>query len=131
MHVAHLVEVLQQIQNSTSNLLLSEPRAGSVASHCGNRGRRRRDSRCDEGAANGCCADSWGGGAGARLREGSGRAEESGAEHLDRIVWRCRGTVQGVRGYLLMWLQCDLEALSQMTAAREKRERDFPLLLAE
>jgi hypothetical protein len=83
----HLIEVLQQVENATSDLLLSKTRRRSVAPDGGYGGRRSGHAGCDEGAAQ-CGADSWARGAHTSLLcDASSGSEEGGAEHgeLDAV----------------------------------------------
>jgi hypothetical protein len=88
----YLVKVLQQIQDTASNLLLVQPCRTGITPYRSDSGCWAGNSGCDEGAAS-SYADHRSS-AGTRLRGKSCSAEESGAEHDEgRCVGECVGAM--------------------------------------
>lgn len=81
-HASYLVEVLQEIDDTASDLFLTETRRRSIAPYSGDGRGGCGYSRLDEGGAEGSL-DGWSLDAGASLSGASDGAEERSSVHRD------------------------------------------------
>ena len=78
---AHLVEVLEEIQNAASDLLLVEARAGGVAPDGGDAAHRRNCPGGGERSRDGAAEGGSRVGPGADLGDSTSAADDGGTEH--------------------------------------------------
>lgn len=84
---AHLVEVLKEVQNAASDLLLVEAGAGGVTPDGGDAAHRRDLSGGGERSRDSAAEGRGGVGPGAGLGNGASAANDGGAEHGGGDVW--------------------------------------------